>query len=140
MEFILMSAMRFLQTFGGTFGSSIAFWAFELWGGNPKRVPSLFLLLIAGFLALSACLRFFDESFKKTLLSIGPLPSIVIFMISAISIRRGWFGFSIDLERPGFIGQWLLIMIGVQIALIIIYKGVFKTIYNVVFNTKVKHH
>lgn len=121
-----MFVIRFLQAFSGTFGCAIAFWAFELWGGNPKRVPSLFLLLISGFLALSACLRFFDESFKKTLLSVGILPSIVVFMISAVSIRRGWLGFNIDLERPGFIGQWLLIMIGVQMALIIIYKGVLK--------------
>lgn len=135
-----MFVMRFLQTFSGTFGIAIAFWVFELWGGNPKRIPSLFFLVISGFLALSACLRFFDESFKKTPLSVGALPSIVIFIISAVSIRRGWFGFNVDLERPGFVGQWLLIMIGVQIALIIIYKGVFKTIYTVVFKTKVEWH
>lgn len=119
--------VRFLQTFSGTFGSAIAFWAFELWGGNPKRVPSLFLLLIAGVLALTACLKFFDENFKKTPLSVGILPSVVIFLISAILIRRGWLGFNIDLQQSGMIGKWLLAMISVQIVLIIIYRSVFKT-------------
>lgn len=116
----------FLQTFSGTLGSAIAFWAFELWGGNPKRVPSLFLLLIAGVLALTACLKYFDENFKKTPLFIGILPSIVIFLISAISIRRGWLGFNIDLEQQGLIGKWLLAMISAQIVLIIFYRCVFK--------------
>lgn len=126
-EFLLKWIVVFLQTFSGTLGCAIVFWAFELWGGNPKRVPSLFLLLIAGVLALIACLKYFDETFRKTPLSIGILPSITIFLISAISIRRGWLGFSIGLEQPGLIGKWLLAMIGAQILLIISYKCAFKT-------------
>ncbi|WP_442112007.1 hypothetical protein [Pseudomonas sp. NUPR-001] len=118
---------RFLQTFSGTLGGAIALWAFELWGGDPKRVPSLLLLLIAGVLALTACLKYVDEDFKKTFLSVGTLPSIAIFLISAISIRQGWLGFEIDLEQTGLIGKWALAMIGAQTVFIIIYKSVFKT-------------
>lgn len=118
--------LRFIQTFSGTFGIAIAFWAFELWGGNPKRIPSLFLLLIAGGLVLTASLRHFDEKLKNRFLYTGILPSAIIFFISAISIRRGWLGFDIDIEQPGLIGKWLAAMISTQIALIIIYRCAFK--------------
>lgn len=121
---------RLLQTFSGTLGCAIAFWAFELWGGAPKRVPSLFLLVFAGILALTSCLKFFDDGFKKTLLSVGVFPSIFIFLASAISIKRGWLGFHIDIGEGGLIGQWVLTMIGVQVVLILIYKFSVKVVAN----------
>lgn len=128
MDFFWRRLGRLLQDFSGTLACAIAFWAFELWGGAPKRVPSLFLLVFAGILALTSCLKFFDENFKETPLSIGVLPSILIFLVSGILIRRGWLGFDIDINQGGLIGEWLLAMVGVQVVLILIYKFVAKIV------------
>ena len=114
--------LRVLLTFSGTLSCTIAIWAFELWGGNPKRIPSLFLLIIAGVLALIGFLKCFDENYRKWPLAIGVVPTIIIFMSSAISIRHGWLGFSIDINQPGQIGKWMLAMVSIQTGLIIIFK------------------
>lgn len=113
---------RLLQAFSGTLGCAIALLAFELWGGNPKRIPSLFLLIVSGVLALVTFLRFFDEGFKKTFLFVGAFSSFCIFMVSGVSIRRGWLGFGIDVSQGGVIGEWVLAMICMQVILIFAYK------------------
>ncbi|MFF7108844.1 hypothetical protein [Pseudomonas sichuanensis] len=118
--------LKLLLTFSGTFSCAIALWSFELWGGNPKRIPSLFLLVIAGALALAGLLKCFDENFRKWPLAIGVFPTIVIFMVSALSIRHGWLGLNIDVDRTGQISNWTLAMMGIQSGLIIIYKCTLK--------------
>ncbi|WP_369987628.1 hypothetical protein [Pseudomonas xanthosomatis] len=119
--------LKLLLTFSGTFSCALALWSFELWGGNPKRIPSLLLLVITGVLALAGLLKCFDENFRKWPLAIGIFPTVIIFMASAVSIRHGWLGFFIDIDRPGQIGNWMLAMMGIQAGQIIIYKCTLKT-------------
>lgn len=114
--------LKVFLTFSGTFSFALALWSFELWGGNPKRIPSLLLLVISGVLALAGLLKCFDENFRKWPLAIGILPTIIIFMASALSIRHGWLGFNIDIDQSGQIGNWMLAMMGIQTGLTIIYK------------------
>lgn len=114
--------LKTFLTFSGTFSIALALWSFELWGGNPKRIPSLLLLVISGVLALAGLLKFFDENFRKWPLAIGIFPTIIIFMASALSIRHGWLGFNIDIDQSGQIGNWMLAMMGIQTGLTIIYK------------------
>lgn len=80
------------------------------------------LLIIAGALALIGFLKCLDENYRKRPLTIAVLPAIIIFIISAISIRHGWLDFSIDINQPGQIDMWMLAMVGIQTGLIIIFK------------------
>lgn len=113
---------RLIQAFSGTLGCAIVLCAFELWGGNPKRAPSLFLLIFSGVLALITILRFFDEDFKKTFLYVGIFQSLLFFIGSGVFIRQGLLGLDIDINQGGMIGEWVLAMIGIQLFIIAVYK------------------
>lgn len=73
-----------------------------------------------------ACVKYFDENYRKASVSVGVFPSVMFFFFSALALRHGWFGFEIDVGKRGMIGCWLLAMVVAQLGLIIIYKNVFK--------------